>query len=265
MPCARRTLVRRRWWRCIRLRLAVPASSTCISIRAPCRRLLALALAHRGWTGSCNDRHNQDRRGGNMRPTIALVVALAFGASPAMAGTAVQIAGGNSSLQFDFLYSNYSPERSVVEREVRVVGEPDVLVGLHLCSVTGKDLEVVLDWRRSGMSWYDITRRCGRDASIYYIDVPTECSGPPYGRAHGYWKKHPRGDLHLDDGEIREFVLVRSLAKHCGMPTADVVRLRARGESPRGIADRRSGRHEDAAPKPAANKHPGKGRGKSGK
>jgi hypothetical protein len=201
-----------------------------------------------------------------MRSRLALVVALIACSSPVMAETSVQFGVGTSSLQFDFLYSDYGADRRVVEREVAVLGEPDLLVALHLCRVADVELDVVVGWRRSGLSWDAITRRCHRDATIYYIDVPADVSGPPYGRAHGHWKKHPRGDLKLQDAEIREFVLVQSLATHCGVPAADIVQRRVRGENAKAIATHRPARRgEDTAPPAAASKAPGKGHGKSGK
>jgi hypothetical protein len=201
-----------------------------------------------------------------VRRSLGWVLGLALLSSPVGAETTVRFGVATSSLQFDFLYSDYGVERVVVEREVAVLGEPDLLVALHLCRVTGTDLEVVVGWRRSGMSWDDITRRCRRDGSIYYVELPPDVTGPPYGRACGHWKKHPRSDVHPSDAEIREFVLVRSVASHCGMSAGDVVHLRARGESPKAIDAKRSGRHhEDAAPPAPSGKRQGNGHGKGGK
>ncbi len=201
-----------------------------------------------------------------MRFSIALVMALVACSSPVMAETSVRFGVGTSSLQFDFLYSDYGADRRIVDREVAVLGEADLLVALHLCRVAEVALDVVIGWRRSGMSWDSITRRCGRDATLYYIELPAGVSGPPYGRAHGHWKKHPRGDLALQDAEIREFVLVQSLAAHCGMRTADVVQQRARGENAKAIAAHRGTRRgEDTAPPSATGKGPGKNRGKGAK
>jgi len=201
-----------------------------------------------------------------MRCWIGLIVALVACSNPVGAETSVRIGVGSPSLQFDFLYSDYGADRRVVEREVAVLGEADFLVALHLCRAADVDLDAVIGWRRSGLSWDTITRRCHRDATLYYIEVPTGVSGPPYGRAHGHWKKHPRRDLALQDSEIREFVLVQSLASHCGMRPAEVVQMRVRGENAKAIAARRGSRRgEDTAPPAAASKGHGKSRGKSGK
>ena len=201
-----------------------------------------------------------------MRASLYLVAAILAAAAPATAETTVSVGVGSPSLQFDFLYTDYGVQPVVVERQAALLGESDLLVALHICRVTGVELEVVIDWRRSGMSWDGVTRRCQRDASIYWVELPSDVTGPPYGRAYGYWKKHPKGDLQLSDTEIRELVLVRSIASHTGMPARDVVRRRAHGDSPRVIAGRPSGRDtEDAAPPAPGAKQGRGGHGKGGK
>jgi hypothetical protein len=144
-----------------------------------------------------------------------------------------------------------------------VVGESDLLVALHLCRITRVELDVVIGWRRSGLSWDAITRRCRRDAAIYYVELPPDVTGPPYGRACAHWRNHPRRDLQLGDAEIRELVLVNSLSRHTGMPAAEVVRLRAKGQSARSIGGPRDVHpKEDTAPRDAEPKKRG---GKHGK
>ena len=156
-------------------------------------------------------------------------------------------------MQFDFLYSDYGVDRSRAEREVSYVPESDLLVALHLARISGLDLDLIVGWRRSGMSWDAITRRAHRDAQIYYVVLPPDATGPPYGRARGYWKKHGRCDLQLTDAEIREFVVVQALARHCKMEATEVVRMRAQGRSPRAIASEHAvGSREDTGPNPPA-------------
>lgn len=87
--------------------------------------------------------------------------------------------------------------------------------------------------------------------------------GPPYGRAHGYWRKHPKRDLPLSDEEIYALVLARALADHAGIEPIEVVRMRARGASPREIAARRQGPEDTAPPaRPGDGDGPGKGKDK---
>lgn len=191
-----------------------------------------------------------------------LVVMLAAWSGLAAAETTVRVGVGTSGLQFDFLYSDYGVQPAFVEREVVFVGEPDLLVALHLARVAAIDVNVIIGWRRAGMSWDRITRRCHKDCGIYYVDVPDDVTGPPYGRARGHWKKHPRADLELTDAEVRELVLVQALSGHCKVPAAEVVRRRAAGENARGIAAGRGPRSEDSAPKTSGGNSRGEDKGK---
>jgi len=53
---------------------------------------------------------------------------------------------------------------------------------------------VVVDLRRRGLSWTDIAFHFRLDSDIYYFR-----GGPPYGKAYGYWKKHPPRDAEVID------------------------------------------------------------------
>jgi hypothetical protein len=53
---------------------------------------------------------------------------------------------------------------------------------------------VVVDLRRRGLSWTDIAFHFRLDPDIYYFR-----GGPPYGKAYGYWKKHPPRDVEVVD------------------------------------------------------------------
>jgi hypothetical protein len=191
-----------------------------------------------------------------------LVAILAAWCGLAAAETSVHVGSGASGLQFDFLYSSYGVQPDFVEHEVIFVGEPDLLVSLHLARATAIDVNVIVGWRRAGMSWDRITRRCHKDSRVYYVDLPDDVTGPLYARARGHWKKHRRGDIALTDAEIRELVLVLALSGHCKVPAAEVVRRRAAGENAGAIAAGRKSRSEDTAPKaPRGNSHGG-GKGK---
>jgi hypothetical protein len=201
-----------------------------------------------------------------MRHSWLLVAAALCGSNPVAAATSVQVGVASPTFQFDFLYSDYGVAPQRVESGVACVGEPDYLVALQLARVSGVDIAVIIDWRRQGTSWDTITRKCHRDGAIYYTELPADVSGPPYGRAHGYWKKHGKCDLKLTDAEIREFVLVQALSTHCRTSSSEVVRSRAAGKSPRAIAtgSRAARPREDAAPQ-APSKHGHEVKGNSSK
>ena len=178
---------------------------------------------------------------------VALVAAVAVPLS-ARAETSVGVRVGNAGFEFGFLYNDYyHADERVVTRCSEWMSEPDMVVALHLARVSGVQLEVILDWRKSGLTWYDVTHRCRQDSYIYHVDLPSD-PGPPYGRAWGYWRQHPRRDVRLSDDEIRHFTTLRALADYSRRPPSDVLRDRRAGKSPREIAGRRSSKSEDAAP-----------------
>lgn len=185
-----------------------------------------------------------------MRHIVILLIACATLAPVTHADTSVQVRVGGPSLELDFLFTDYyglSHDR--MRQCSSVLDEHDLLVALHLVRVTGVDFEIVARWRRDGQSWDDITRRCRRDCSIYYVALPAEARpGPPFGRAYGHWRKHPKGDLRLGDDEIQALVLLRSLSQHSGIAAEEVARRRSRGESPRAIAARHDMREDTAPP-----------------
>jgi len=184
-----------------------------------------------------------------MRRLAILLIACAALAPAAYAETSLRVSAGGPSLELEFLFTDYyGLSRERMRTCALVLDEDDLLVALHLVRVTGVDFEIVARWRRDGQSWDEITRRCRRDCSIYYVAMPEDTRpGPPYGRAYGHWRKHPKGDLRLDDEEIYALVMLRSLSEHAGVTPSEVVRRRSKGESPRAIAARRDV-HEDTAP-----------------
>jgi len=142
------------------------------------------------------------------------------------------------ALQFDFLYRDYfGLDPAGLERPAAWLGEPDLVVALHLRHLSGVDLDVIVTWRREGVSWNEITRRCRRGSQVYYVELPRELElPPPYARAYGHWRQHAGAELALSDAEVRELVLLRVMSEGCALPAAKVVRLRASGFGPRAIA-----------------------------
>ena len=178
----------------------------------------------------------------------------------ARAETSVGVRVGTSGFEFGFLYNDYyrADERTVT-RCSEWMSEPDMVVALHLARVSGVDLEIILDWRRGGLTWYDVTHRCRQDTYIYHVDLPSD-PGPPYGRAWGYWRQHPKRDLRLSDDEIRHFTTLRALSDYSRRAPSEVLRDRRAGKSPREIAGKKHSKSEDTAP-PMTAKPKGKSEG----
>ncbi len=103
---------------------------------------------------------------------------------------------------------------------------------------------LVVDLRRGGMSWADIAFRFQLTPDIYYFP-----GGPPYGKAHGYWKKHRPRDI-----EVVDAVNIHFLSEY-NRVSPDAIRAgRSRGPSYAVVA-----RDFDGGPERGDN-----GRGRSG-
>ena len=107
---------------------------------------------------------------------------------------------GDGLRSFYFAVGNYY---QVPEREVVVVQQvvqqqalpPDeVPVVFYVAQRARVAPAVVVDLRRRGLSWTDIAFHFRLDPDIYYFR-----GGPPYGKAYGYWKKHPPRDAEVID------------------------------------------------------------------
>jgi hypothetical protein len=203
--------------------------------------------------------------GDGMKRLVALCCVVCAWAGTLQAETTVQVRMGTSGFEFGFLYSDYyHVEAPVVQRCTAVLSEADFLVALHLARASGASIEVVVDMRRRGLSWFDITHRCMCTTQIYFVDIPDD-PGPPYGRAWGHWRKNRRDDFEMSDDEIRAFVQLSALSQHGKKSPAEVMRLRKSGKSPAEIVGAKKKAAEDTAPaaQSKSSDKPGKGKSKN--
>ncbi len=88
--------------------------------------------------------------------------------------------------------------------------------------------ETVIALRERGWAWVDVAAHLGLHPRVFASHLPRR-SGPPFGKAHGYWRNHVhRG---LTDRHIVDFVNVRFLSDHYGRPVQEVIVYRDRGSS----------------------------------
>ncbi|RJR51693.1 MAG: hypothetical protein C4576_03370 [Desulfobacteraceae bacterium] len=124
------------------------------------------------------------------------------------------------------------PEREVIVIRDRGIYPDHVPVVLYLSQMARVRPDVIVDMRLGGLSWLDITVRLGLGPEIYYVPVKVVRSGPPYGKAYGYYKKHPRGDWHhikFSDREIVDQVNLRFLSEHHGYAPERIMNMRSGG------------------------------------
>ena len=141
-----------------------------------------------------------------MRPTslILMLGALLFGGSEARANSLrFDLSIGDPGLRpFYAVVGDYypAPQRDVIiVRERYFIPEEEVPVAYFVANRANVSVAAVIDRRQRGESWGGISRHFGM-GPVFYIPVRT---GPPYGRAYGYYNHKPKKDWdrHEDHGK----------------------------------------------------------------
>lgn len=119
-----------------------------------------------------------------------------------------------------------------IARDSRITPD-DFAVAAFLSSRGGLSIEAVWRYRTGGASWFDVAGRIGVPMDTVICQTGRDY-GPPYGKAWGYWKKHPKaGDrtFFLDDNEFIRLVEVQTLCKATGKGPDDIIKSLQGGES----------------------------------
>jgi uncharacterized membrane protein YgcG len=82
----------------------------------------------------------------------------------------------------------------------------------------------VIEMRRSGKSWNDITTHFGLNPEIFYVKVNQPPSGPPYGNAYGYYK-NKKGAMNDDD--YVNMANLKFLSEHYGYQPDEIIKIRS--------------------------------------
>lgn len=119
------------------------------------------------------------------------------------------------------------PTREIIIIE-RYLPEEDISVIYYLARHSHRSPQYISQLRLNGMSWWNISIHLGLDPHTLYIVDSRRHSGPPYGKAYGYYKE---GKNHrLNDAEIVDLVNVKFLSSYHGVSVDDVIDRRARGQ-----------------------------------
>ncbi len=133
--------------------------------------------------------------------------------------------------------------------------EDDYPAILFLARASGRPPAEILDLRLSGNSWSAIMYRVHVAPSVLFVGIDRD-PGPPYGRAWGYWRNHPRGGFVVQDREFVELTKLQVASRYYGVSPYSVVAERQRGVTverfaadrhrSRGRADKSEDRRERA-------------------
>ena len=153
-----------------------------------------------------------------------------------------------------------------VDPLAKVLPPPDLSVLMFLAREANRPLDHLVDLRRKGLPFPDIAARIGLPPTVFLVPMPVDARvGPPYGKAHGYWKCHKHGKpvkIVFSDAEVIDLVHLRIVSGFYGVPVIDVVRMREKGTPFPGIYEHHHGGKGKKHKERHWDDHPGKGKGK---
>jgi len=172
------------------------------------------------------------------RLTILSIILLVFAVSvPAYAQNVdLGVSMGSEGIRGFYLgISNYYrvPEREVAVVRERGVHYNDLPVVFFIAARAHVAPGVIVDLRLGGMNWWDISVRYGIGPEVYYVPTTVVVKNPPYGRAYGHYKKHPREQWNrivLRDADIVNMVNLRYVSEYYDYPEDRVMKMRGQGK-----------------------------------
>ncbi|MBK7143611.1 MAG: hypothetical protein IPH75_16240 [bacterium] len=124
------------------------------------------------------------------------------------------------------------PERAVMTIKKKGVSDEELAVVFFIAERAGIKPAPVMELRDLKKSWLEITVHFGLSPEIYFVPVTVD-PGPPYGKAYGYFKNHPREEwkqVKLSDVEIVNLTNLRLFSKLYGISSDEVIKWRAEGK-----------------------------------
>jgi len=167
------------------------------------------------------------------------------------------------------------PEREVIVVKERHIPDEEIPVVFFIAQRARVRPATIIDLRLRGKTWMDITLHFGLSPEIFYVPVrEVVVTGPPYGKAYGYYKKKPRKEwrkIVFDDDDVINLVNLRFISKHYSYEPEKVIKLREGGKNftviNEEVAKEKKGGKEKIKEKGenGKEKHKGNGKGKGKK
>jgi len=168
--------------------------------------------------------------------TVLIIALLAGWGAGARADINVGVSADENGLrEFHLAVGDFYgyPEREVVAVRERRIPDEELPVVLFLAREARVAPSVIIGLRLGGKSWMDITYYYGRGANIYYVETRT-VSGPPYGKAIGYFKNKPKKQwkyIKLSDDDVVNLVNLKFISRRYKCSPDDVIRMRSEGRN----------------------------------
>jgi hypothetical protein len=143
------------------------------------------------------------------------ILAAMLGAAPAAASTSFDFLFSMSHVNDDNQYflnlavSNYGYSRAALEPVLPRLAyvETDLPVVLFVADHSRRSPDYIVGLRAQGLSWSVVFDRCGVPPETLFVGIDHD-PGPPYGKAWGHWRRHPRS-VRLSDRDIVGLVNVQ--------------------------------------------------------
>ncbi len=167
---------------------------------------------------------------------LMLSLALALMAPGARGDVSFALSGDQNGIsEFHLAIGDYYrvPESEIVVVRNRHIPDEELPVVFFLARRARVTPEVVVNLRLGGKSWLEICHYYGMGADIFYVPVQT-VSGPPYGKAYGYYKNKPKKEwryIKLSDPDIVNLVNLKFMSSHYGYPPDRVIKMRSDGKN----------------------------------
>jgi hypothetical protein len=121
-------------------------------------------------------------------------------------------------------------EREVIIVKGRHIPDEEIPVVFFIAQRAHVRPATIIDLRLRGKTWMDITLHFGLSPEIFYVPVrKAVVTGPPYGKAYGYYKKKPRKEwrrIVLDDDDVINLVNLRFISNHYSYEPEKVIKMR---------------------------------------
>lgn len=108
------------------------------------------------------------------------------------------------------------------------IPEDELAVVFYLSQRAGVTVQAVIDLRKAGRSYAEITDLFQLSPAIYYVPIKSE-PVPPFGKAYGHFKKQSKSEwkkIQLGDDDVINLANLRFISNHCRVAPDDVMKLR---------------------------------------
>lgn len=123
-------------------------------------------------------------------------------------------------------YGKPKPEILVIRESVPV---DEIPVVLFIASKVNVAPDVIVSLRLDGKSWMAIVSLYHLSPAVFYVPVTTVVTGPPFGRAYGYYKNKPKSKWNtivMSDADVINLVNLRFVSQYYKVPPEKVITLR---------------------------------------